>query len=187
MRSQVPPTSNILISQQLASYIGLAYTAGYLRSGKSSKIGIFSLHETPPYLPTFPVSLLAQTLPDSLTGKIDSIFKFYTPTSPGCAVAVTKNGAVVFQKGYGMANLEYAIPVTPNTIFHIASESKQYTAFCILLLEKEGKLSLDDDIRKHLSYVPDFGQKDYHPPPHLPYQRPARPMAITCQCRLAAR
>jgi len=107
----------------------------------------------------FPVGLVAQTLPDTLAGKIDSIFKFYTPTSPGCAVAVTKNGAVVFQKGYGMANLEYAIPVTPNTIFHIASESKQYVAFCILLLEKEGKLSLDDDIRKHLSYVPDFGPK----------------------------
>lgn len=107
----------------------------------------------------FPVSLMAQTLPDSLTSKIDSIFKFYTPASPGCAVAVTKNGAVVFQKGYGMANLEYAIPITPNTIFHIASESKQYVAFCILLLEKEGKLFLDDDIRKHLTYVPDFGQK----------------------------
>ncbi len=106
-----------------------------------------------------PASLVAQNLPDSLTSKIDSIFKLYTPASPGCAVAVTKNGAVVFQKGYGMANLEYAIPVSPNTIFHIASESKQYVAFCILLLEKEGKLTLDDDIHKHLTWVPDFGQK----------------------------
>ncbi len=56
-----------------------------------------------------------------------------------------------------MANLEYAIPVKPTTIFHIASESKQYVAFCMLLLEKEGKLSLDDDIRKYLDYVPNFG------------------------------
>jgi CubicO group peptidase (beta-lactamase class C family) len=106
-----------------------------------------------------PFSLTAQQLPDSVTRKIDSIFKFYTAATPGCAVAVTKNGAVIFQKGYGLANMEYAVPVTPNTIFHIASESKQYVAFCILLLEKEGKLSLDDDIRKYLDYVPDFGQK----------------------------
>lgn len=106
-----------------------------------------------------PACLSAQTLPDSVTRKIDSIFKFYTPSSPGCALAVTKNGTVIFQKGYGLANLEYNIPVTPNTIFHIASESKQYVAFCMLLLEKEGKLSIDDDIRKYLDYVPDFGQK----------------------------
>src|SRR5687768_11180705 len=106
-----------------------------------------------------PFAMQAQTLPDSITRKIDSIFKFYTSTTPGCAVAVTLNGAVVFQKGYGLANMEYAIPVTPNTIFHIASESKQYVAFCMLLLEKEGKLSIDDDIRKYLDYMHDFGQK----------------------------
>ena len=87
-----------------------------------------------------PFSLAAQDLPDSTTRKIDAIFKSYTATTPGCAVAVTKNGVVIFQKGYGLANLEYAVPIAPNTIFHIASESKQYVAFCILLLEKEGKL-----------------------------------------------
>jgi CubicO group peptidase (beta-lactamase class C family) len=107
----------------------------------------------------WPVALHAQSLPDSLSRKIDSVFKSYTPVTPGCAVAVVKDGQVVFQKGYGLANLEYAVPVTPNTIFHIASESKQYVAFCMLLLEKEGKLSLDDDVRKYLAYVPDFGHK----------------------------
>lgn len=103
--------------------------------------------------------LQAQQLPDSVTAKIDSIFKLYTSSTPGCAVAVQQNGAVVFQKGYGLANLEYGIPIQPTTIFHIASESKQYVAFCILLLEKEGKLKLDDDIRLYLDYVPDFGKK----------------------------
>lgn len=106
-----------------------------------------------------PACVAAQSLPDSITRKIDSVFKAYTAITPGCAVAVVKNGTVIFQKGYGQANLEYAVPITSNTIFHIASESKQYVAFCMLLLEKEGKLSLDDDIRKHLDYVPDFGQK----------------------------
>lgn len=106
-----------------------------------------------------PLSVISQNLPDSIVSKIDSVFKSYTPTTPGCAVAVVKNGTVIFQKGYGQANLEYSIPIVPNTVFHIASESKQYVTFCMLLLEKEGKLSIDDDIHKYLDYVPDFGHK----------------------------
>lgn len=106
-----------------------------------------------------PVFTNAQELPDSITKKIDAVFKNYTATTPGYAVAVMQNGQLVFQKGYGQANLEYNIPITPSTIFHIASESKQYTAFCMLLLEKEGKLSLDEDIRKYLDFLPDFGKK----------------------------
>ncbi len=104
-------------------------------------------------------SLHAQQLPDSTSAKIDSIFKFYTNSTPGCAVAIQQNGEVIFQKGYGLANMEYAIPIRPATVFHIASESKQYVAFCILLLEKEGKLKLEDDIRNYLDYIPDFGKK----------------------------
>jgi len=104
-----------------------------------------------------PGAVAAQTLPDSTVRKIDEVFKAYTATTPGCAIAVAQGGTVVLQKGYGLANMEYAIPITPQTIFHIASESKQYVAFCILLLEKEGKLSLDDDIRKHLDFVPNLG------------------------------
>ena len=106
-----------------------------------------------------PFGVFSQDLPDSTIRRIDSVFKSYTPTTPGCAVAVSKNGTIIFQKGYGQANLEYSIPIVPTTIFHIASESKQYVAFCMLLLEKEGKLSIDDDIRKYLDYVPDFGHK----------------------------
>ena len=92
--------------------------------------------------------------------KIDSIFKKWNnSSSPGVAVAVIKNGEIIFKKGYGMANLEYGIPIEPTTKFHIASESKQFTNFCITLLAQQGMLSLDDDIRKHLPYVPDFGEK----------------------------
>ena len=103
--------------------------------------------------------LAAQTLPDSTIKKIDNVFRAYGSSSPGCALAISKNGQVVFSKGYGMANLEYASPIVPSTIFHIASESKQYVAFCMLLLEKEGKLSIDDEVRKYLDWVPDFGKK----------------------------
>ncbi|MGC3945797.1 MAG: serine hydrolase domain-containing protein [Chryseolinea sp.] len=95
-----------------------------------------------------------------LEARIDSIFTEWNhDNTPGVAVAVMKNGEYVLRKGYGMANLEYDIPNTSTSIFHIASESKQYTAFCIVLLAKAGKLSLDDDIRKYLPYVPDFKQK----------------------------
>jgi CubicO group peptidase (beta-lactamase class C family) len=108
------------------------------------------------FLPSY---LFAQSLPDTTVRKIDSIFRAFKTGSPGCAVAVTKNGQVIFSKGYGMANLEYAVPIVPSTVFHIASESKQYVAFCMLLLEKQAKLSIDDDIRKYLDWVPDFGKK----------------------------
>jgi len=66
---------------------------------------------------------------------------------------------MLYKKGYGIANLEYGIPISPSTVFHIASVSKQFTVFAILLLEKEGKLSIDDDIRKYIPEVPDFGKK----------------------------
>ncbi|WP_296382560.1 serine hydrolase domain-containing protein [Winogradskyella sp.] len=103
----------------------------------------------------------AQTNTSSaLESKIDSIFKnFNDINKPGATVAVVKNKKVVFKKGYGSANLEYDVPNSPSTIFHIASVSKQFTVFSILLLEKEGKLAFDDDIRKYIPEVPDFGKK----------------------------
>ena len=103
---------------------------------------------------------LAQTTEDPLTKKVDQLFATWDkPESPGAAVAVIKDGAVVYKRGYGSANLEYNVPITPQTVFHVASVSKQFTAFAITLLASQGKLSLDDDIRKHLPEVPDFGKK----------------------------
>lgn len=91
--------------------------------------------------------------------KVDKIFaQWNTDHTPGVAVAVVKDGKTIFKKGYGMANLEYGISNSPSSVFHIASVSKQFTAFSILLLEKEGKLSLEDDIRKYIPEVPDFGK-----------------------------
>ena len=91
--------------------------------------------------------------------QVDQLFTVWeSNNAPGAAVAVVKDGAIVYKNGYGMANLEYDIPITPSSVFHIASVSKQFTVFSILLLEKQGKLSLDDDIRKYIPEVPDFGQ-----------------------------
>ena len=93
-------------------------------------------------------------------GKVDQLFAPWDrPGSPGAAVAVVQNGSILFSKGYGSANLEYDIPNGPSTVFHIASVSKQVTAFAIAILADQGKLSLDDDIRKYLPEIPDFGEK----------------------------
>lgn len=91
--------------------------------------------------------------------QIDQLFAVYdSPQTPGAAVAVEKDGKVIFKRGYGSADLEHNVPITPSTVFHIASLSKQFTAFSILLLEGEGKLSINDDIRKYIPEVPDFGK-----------------------------
>ena len=103
--------------------------------------------------------LVSSSLADSLTSQVDSLFSKYGKSdSPGCAVALIKDGTVIYKQGYGMANLEYNVPITPSTIFHVASVSKQFTAFAILLLESDGKLSINDDIRKYLPDMPDFGK-----------------------------
>lgn len=102
----------------------------------------------------------AETAPETIEAKIDKIFKMMDkPSSPGASVAVVKDGLVVFRKGYGCAQVEYNIPITPSTIFHVASVSKQFTAMAITMLEARGKLSVDDDIRKYLPTMPDFGKK----------------------------
>lgn len=92
-------------------------------------------------------------------GRIDSIFAQYdNPHSPGCAVGVIRDGRFLFKRGYGMANLEHDIPLTTTNVFDLASTSKQFTAGAILLLAAEGKLSLDDDIRRFLPELPDHGR-----------------------------
>jgi CubicO group peptidase (beta-lactamase class C family) len=95
----------------------------------------------------------------SVSRSIDELFaKWNQPDSPGCALAVIKEGKVIYERGYGCANLEYGTPIRPSTVFNIASASKQFTAMSVLLLVQQGKLSLEDDIRKYVSEVPDFGR-----------------------------
>lgn len=79
------------------------------------------------------------------------------PDSPGAAVEVVKDGRVVYRAAFGMADIEQGRPITPSTPFHVASLSKQFTALAVLLLAQDGKLSLDDDVRRYLPELPDFG------------------------------
>jgi len=102
----------------------------------------------------------AQTLPPDVTKQVDKVFeKWDKPDSPGCAVGVYKDGQIVYKRGYGMADLNDDVPITPATVFHVASISKQFTAASIVLLAQQGKLSLDDDVHKYVPDLPDFGER----------------------------
>jgi CubicO group peptidase (beta-lactamase class C family) len=91
--------------------------------------------------------------------QVDGLFsKWNKPNSPGAVVGVFKDGKIVYEHGYGLADIEHNIPISSETDFHIASMSKQFTAMDILLLAQDGKLSLDDDIRKYLPELHDFGK-----------------------------
>ena len=91
--------------------------------------------------------------------KIDRLFaRWDRADSPGAAVVIVKDGAVVYLHGYGCADLEQRIPITRRTLFDVASVAKQFTGLSVAMLVEQGKLSLDDDIHKHLPDMPDFGK-----------------------------
>jgi CubicO group peptidase (beta-lactamase class C family) len=111
-------------------------------------------------------SLLAPPLPaqGALTATevaaVDSVFAPYARgATPGCAVGVVRGGRLVHGKGYGYASLEHGVPIGPRTVFDIGSTSKQFTAASLALLALDGRLSLDDDVRKYLPELPDLGAR----------------------------
>ncbi len=102
----------------------------------------------------------SQSIPDSTIKKINNLFSLWnSENSPGCSIGIVRNDSLIYSAGYGMANLEHAIPNTSKTIYHIASVSKQFTAYSIVLLARQGKLNIDDDIRKYLTWFPDMKEK----------------------------
>src|SRR5437867_7656342 len=88
---------------------------------------------------------------------VDGVFAKYTSTTPGCSVGVAENGKRVLAKGYGIADLEHDVPIAADTIFEAGSVSKQFTAAAVLLLAREGKLSIDDPVKKYIPELPDYG------------------------------
>jgi CubicO group peptidase (beta-lactamase class C family) len=93
----------------------------------------------------------------SFGAHVDQVFSEWNkPSSPGCAVGVFRNGKIAYERGYGMASLEHGVPITPDTVFYIASVSKEFTAAAVALLAEEGRISLDDDIRKYVPEIPAY-------------------------------
>ena len=99
----------------------------------------------------------AQGVTAATAARIDSVFTEYSGATPGCAVDVRKDTLTIYAHQYGLASLETATPITSRTVFNIASASKEFTAASVLLLAQDGKLSLDDDIRKYVPELPDLG------------------------------
>ena len=95
--------------------------------------------------------------PSNIAADVDRVFAKWTSSTPGCAVGVAVAGQPVLARAYGMADLEHDVPNTPDTIFESGSVAKQFTAMAILLLVKDGKLSLDDPVRTHIPELPDYG------------------------------
>ncbi len=113
-------------------------------------VGLLGLSATP--------GLSAQA-PRPLWPEVDAVFQGFTkPGSPGCSVAMAVRDSVILRQGYGLAVIEWGIPNDAATVFELGSVSKQFTAFSILLLEREGRLSLADDIRKWLPEIPTYGK-----------------------------
>ena len=108
----------------------------------------------------FAVVGCSQEKPASQAELLDAVFeKWDTDNSPGCSVAAMRDGQIVHKGSYGMANLDHGVEIENATVFHVASVSKQFTAAAVVLLAQEGKLSLDDEVRDHVSELPDFGHK----------------------------
>jgi CubicO group peptidase (beta-lactamase class C family) len=94
----------------------------------------------------------------NLHDQVKTLFKNWDNTcSPGCSVAIIHDGEIVFKDSFGMADLEHGIPLKTDSMFYACSVSKQFVAMCILLLEEEEKLALDDDVKKFLPDFPDYG------------------------------
>jgi len=97
--------------------------------------------------------------PSDTKTRVDEVFKEYDRSdSPGCSLGVYRGGRIEYARGYGMANLELGVANSPQTVMDIGSTGKQFTAFSIQLLAGEGKLGLDDDVRKWIPEIPDYGK-----------------------------
>ena len=101
-----------------------------------------------------------QPLSEPAEVRVDHLFaQWDKPDSPGCSVGISRGGELLYERGYGAANLELRVPISPATVFHAASVAKVFTAMSVMLLAERGKLSLDDDVRTYLPEFPEYGNK----------------------------
>ncbi|MCZ6641258.1 MAG: serine hydrolase [Gammaproteobacteria bacterium] len=112
------------------------------------------------FLLQIPIPIAAAAQDGSLSASVDTLFvQMDLPDRPGAAVLVIKDGVVLHRKGYGSANIEHQIPITPKSVFDIASVSKQFTGMAISMLVEKGIVNLDDDIRNYIPDVPEFSNQ----------------------------
>ncbi len=105
---------------------------------------------------TTPTQAQHWTLSAEVQTQVDEVFAFVDRDAPGCALGVIRDGKLAYGRGYGLANMDWGVPITTSTVFDIGSVSKQYTAASIALLDVEGVLSIDDDVRKWVPELPEY-------------------------------
>ena len=116
-----------------------------------------ALQSTGLLLPVLLLLLPGSGYGQGLTDRVDAVFaEWDSPDSPGCALGMIRDGRLVYARGYGLADLEHDVPITSSSVFRIGSTSKQFTAMSMLLLEEQGKLSLDADVREYLPELPQY-------------------------------
>jgi CubicO group peptidase (beta-lactamase class C family) len=104
------------------------------------------------------VTATAALAADPTAQKVDQLFApFGKPGSPGCSVGIMRNGSFVYKKSFGYASLELGVPLTSHSVFYVGSVSKQFTAASVVLAAEQGYLSLDDEVRKYVPELPDYG------------------------------
>ena len=109
------------------------------------------------FLAPWPAAALQ--LSPEVRDRVDAVFAEFDRTSgPGCAVGVAEAGRLVYGRGYGIGNMDHRIPLSAESVFYLASVSKQFAAAAVTIAEHEGHLSLDDDIRTHIPEFPDYAQ-----------------------------
>jgi len=107
----------------------------------------------------FAPAMFAQSDDSVLQRKVDQVFAAYDkPDSPGCALGVVRDGNFVYKRGYGDGSLELGVALTPESVFYMGSVSKQFTAASVVLAAEQGYLSLDDDVRKWVPEIPNYGK-----------------------------
>ncbi len=111
-----------------------------------------------PLVPALPASAQRWTISEPIRAQVDSVFAFVARDEPGCALGVVRDGRIAYGRGYGLANLDWGLPITTATVFDIGSVSKQFTATAVALLAADGVLSLDDDVRRWIPEMPDYGK-----------------------------
>jgi CubicO group peptidase (beta-lactamase class C family) len=103
------------------------------------------------------LAAVMQAQPPDKRADVDRLFSSFNTHTPGCAVGVAQNGIVILKAGYGMADLERNVPITSDTVFESGSVAKQFTAAAVMLLAQQGKISLNDPLRKFLPELADYG------------------------------
>ncbi|TVR66211.1 MAG: class A beta-lactamase-related serine hydrolase [Gemmatimonadales bacterium] len=133
--------------------LSAALVSSFVVMGSAPSVSV-GVAAAPSYPPLFPHAAVADSV-----ARVSEIFAaFDSASSPGCAVAVSREGQVIVRRAFGMADLEHGIANEPGTIFEAGSVAKQFTAAAVVLLALDGHLSLDDDVRQWIPEVPDYGE-----------------------------